>query len=106
MELNQMESITLEEAAAILKIHPDTLARKARKGELPGAKIGRAWVFIKEELTEILKAQIMAQTQARSAQIELLSARQANTHPGRPRRARRMLPQLPKAVSQIASAQV
>jgi excisionase family DNA binding protein len=45
-----MDTLTLQEAAALLKIHPVTLQDKARAGEIPGAKVGRAWVFIKEDL--------------------------------------------------------
>jgi excisionase family DNA binding protein len=49
------ESWGLKEAAAFLKIHPDTLAERARAGEIPGCKIGRAWVFMPELLSEYLR---------------------------------------------------
>jgi excisionase family DNA binding protein len=45
-----MDTLSLREAATLLKIHPVTLQDKARAGEIPGAKVGRAWVFIKEDL--------------------------------------------------------
>ena len=35
--------IDLQTAAKLLLLHPDTLKRKARAGELPGRKIGRRW---------------------------------------------------------------
>jgi excisionase family DNA binding protein len=44
----------LTEAAAFLRIHPDTLAQRARAGEIPGCKVGRAWVFLPELLREYL----------------------------------------------------
>ena len=44
-----MNTLTLQEAARFLKIHPVTLQDKARSGEIPGAKIGKCWVFV--ELT-------------------------------------------------------
>jgi len=34
-----------EEAAALLKIHPKTLQRLARNGEIAGIQIGRLWRF-------------------------------------------------------------
>lgn len=34
-----------EEAAALLRIHPKTLQRLARAGEITGIQIGRLWRF-------------------------------------------------------------
>jgi excisionase family DNA binding protein len=34
-----------EEAAAMLKIHPKTLQRLARRGEISGIQIGKLWRF-------------------------------------------------------------
>lgn len=34
-----------DEAAALLKIHPKTLQRMARRGEVPGIQIGKLWRF-------------------------------------------------------------
>ena len=34
------ESWGIKEAAAYLRIHPDTLAYRARTGEIPGCKVG------------------------------------------------------------------
>ena len=44
------ETLSLVEAAALLRIHPVTLQARARAGVIPAAKIGRAWVFIREDL--------------------------------------------------------
>lgn len=44
------KTLNLEEAAAFLKIHPVTLSTKAAAGEVLGAKIGRAWVFLEIDL--------------------------------------------------------
>jgi len=44
------EILTLREAAAFLRCHPDTVKRRARAGELPASKIGRAWRFRRAEL--------------------------------------------------------
>lgn len=34
-----------DEAAALLKIHPKTLQKMARAGEISGVQIGRVWRF-------------------------------------------------------------
>ena len=39
-----------DEAAQLLKIHPKTLQRMARLGEIPGVQIGRLWRFRRSEL--------------------------------------------------------
>lgn len=52
-----MRTYTLKEAAVFLKIHPDTIRERAIKGTIPGAKIGKAWVFIEEDLAVYLRSQ-------------------------------------------------
>ena len=47
--------IDSETAAAYLKIHPKTLERMARMGEVPATKYGRSWQFSKPLLKEWLK---------------------------------------------------
>ena len=44
------EVLTLREAAAYLRLCPDTVKRRAQAGELPAAKVGRAWRFRRAEL--------------------------------------------------------
>lgn len=39
-----------DEAAQLLKIHPKTLQRMARRGEIPGVQVGRLWRFRRSEL--------------------------------------------------------
>ena len=38
-----MQTLDLHQAAAFLKIHKETLRRKAASGEIPGAKPGKSW---------------------------------------------------------------
>ena len=52
-----MSTFTLQQAAAFLKIHPVTLQEKARAGEIPGAKIGKCWVFLEIDLVEHIRSQ-------------------------------------------------
>jgi excisionase family DNA binding protein len=44
----------LKEAAAFLHMSPEVLRRKATTGEIPGAKPGKCWVFLKSDLVEYL----------------------------------------------------
>ncbi|MGZ8251904.1 MAG: helix-turn-helix domain-containing protein [Methylophilaceae bacterium] len=52
-----MNTLTLQEAAQFLKIHPVTLGEKARLGEIPGTKIGKCWVFLDVDLIEYIRSQ-------------------------------------------------
>jgi excisionase family DNA binding protein len=45
-----------DEAAALLKIHPKTLQRMARNGEICGVQIGKLWRFRVSALNEWLNA--------------------------------------------------
>jgi len=37
--------LTTDEAATLLRIHPKTLQRMARKGEVPAMQVGKLWRF-------------------------------------------------------------
>ena len=52
MSTADAEVLTLEEAAAYLRLHPRTLRIKATEGLIPGAKIGRLWRFHKQQLEQ------------------------------------------------------
>ena len=43
-------TLDLQEAANFLHMHPDTMQRRAKAGLIPGAKPGRGWVFLEEDL--------------------------------------------------------
>lgn len=48
---NQFEPLLdSNEAAELLKIHPKTLQRMARRGEIPSIQIGKLWRFRGSEL--------------------------------------------------------
>src|SRR5450756_3149238 len=51
-----METFNLEQAAAFLKMHPVTVQGKARSGEIPAAKPGKCWAFIKDDLVSYLRS--------------------------------------------------
>lgn len=52
-----MKTLVLEEAAQFLHMHPITLLRKANSGEIPGAKIGKRWIFLEVDLVDYVRAQ-------------------------------------------------
>ena len=48
MQLREMtfeQLLDSDEAAALLKIHPKTLQKMARSGEITGVQIGKLWRF-------------------------------------------------------------
>lgn len=100
------DSLDLAAAAALMGLHPDTLAKRARAGEVPGAKLGRGWIFRREDILGILDAQIAAQTAARAALAAMKRAAMTQPSRGRPRTRRRPLPLLPQGFGQVAPSQV
>jgi len=42
--------MTVDETARLLRIHPETLREKARRGEIPATKLGRQWRFVREQV--------------------------------------------------------
>jgi excisionase family DNA binding protein len=85
-------TLDLDECAALLKVHPNTVAERAAAGDLPGAKIGRAWVFIEDEVLDYLRAQVQIQV----AQRKTKQARQPIAYFVPPTKSRRKpLPRLP-----------
>ena len=57
-----MKTLTIKEAANFLQIHPQTLRNRAACGDIPGAKIGRAWVFIEVDIADYLRSQYHRRT--------------------------------------------
>jgi excisionase family DNA binding protein len=45
------------EAAALLRMHPVTLKKKARLGEIPGRHVGKCWRFRASDLDDWLRRQ-------------------------------------------------
>ncbi|MFT3906386.1 MAG: helix-turn-helix domain-containing protein [Steroidobacteraceae bacterium] len=51
-----MITLTLQQAADLLGLHRVTLAAKAHAGEIPGARIGRRWIFVTDDLLTYIRA--------------------------------------------------
>ncbi len=50
-----MQTLTLQEAAAMLKTTPETVSAMIRNERLPAAKIGRAWVLVDVDVIRWLR---------------------------------------------------
>lgn len=51
-----MKTLNLIETAQFLGVHKDTARDLAACGELPGAKVGRAWRFLEADLVGYLRS--------------------------------------------------
>ncbi len=60
-----MRTLNLLECAEFLKIERVYAMKLAGEGKLPGAKIGKAWVFLEEDLVAYLRTKVREQTEAR-----------------------------------------
>lgn len=46
---------TVDDVARYLRLEPETVRAKARRGELPAIKLGRIWRFRKSKVYELVK---------------------------------------------------
>jgi PTS system nitrogen regulatory IIA component len=46
--------MNVDEVAKYLRVVPDTIYRKARRGEIPAVKMGKVWRFPKETIDKWL----------------------------------------------------
>lgn len=77
-----MRTLNLQEAAAFLHVHPKTLAERAAAGLVPGAKEGRAWVFIDVDLAEHLRAKYARRvSEGEHGNSSLCHSTDAKAHP-------------------------
>ena len=59
-----MKTLTLPEAAAFLQMNPESLRQRVKAGAIPGAKPGKCWVFVEEDLVAYLRSLYAANRQA------------------------------------------
>jgi hypothetical protein len=59
-----MQTLTLTEAAAFLKMHPEEVRSRAKRGVLPACKPRRRWVFIDDDLAAFLRERYAPRRQA------------------------------------------
>lgn len=65
-----MKTFNVEGAAEFLNVSTDTMKDLAGSGAIPGAKIGKCWVFAEDDLLEYLRAEIRRQTAERRGHPE------------------------------------
>src|SRR6266576_5487759 len=51
-----LRTLSLTEAAALLRMHPEEVRRRAKCGAIPGAKPGRCWIFIEDDLADYVRS--------------------------------------------------
>ncbi len=68
-----MDTLDINQAATFLGIHVDTLQRRAASGIIPGAKPGRSWRFLREDLVIYLKSLYNASPQCHSTNAKAVT---------------------------------
>lgn len=104
-----MKTFDIHEAADFLKIDRKTAMELAATGDLPGAKVGRAWVFLETDLVDYLRDKVRRQTNERREQQRI--EKRAPTRPDPSsvlpvRGRRRSLPSLPEVSGEVTPAKV
>ena len=104
-----MKTFDLIECADLLKVDRNTVMKLAGTGELPGAKIGRAWVFLEDDVLTFLRKKVREQSLSRlqgahepetDSRVARAIARQFDTPDRhRPGRRARVLPRLPETTA-------
>jgi hypothetical protein len=51
-----LRTLSLAEVAALLHMHPEEVRRRAKCGAIPGAKPGRCWIFIEDDLAAYVRS--------------------------------------------------
>ena len=59
------QTVDLQGAADLMKVHPKTVLDKINAGELPAAKVGRAYVMMTSDVLAHIQQAIASQTAAR-----------------------------------------
>lgn len=72
-------TLSLEEASAFLHIHSVTLLRKAQAGIIPGAKIGKRWIFLQVDLMSFVRSQYVRQALLGEAEVSQCHSSSAKT---------------------------
>ena len=68
MSDDDLDTLDVAGAADFLKMSKDAVMRKARNGAIPGAKMGKHWVFVKADLIETIRRGYLPQYTNRKKQ--------------------------------------
>lgn len=72
---NENRTFDLKAAAAFLCMSPSSLRAKAKEGRIPGAKVGKRWVFLEADLVAHLRAQYASSRRA----VQVSSSQETET---------------------------
>ncbi len=61
------------EAARFLRLHPKTVKRMARRGQIPGCQLGRRWCFRPSDLDALLRTGVSSSLKANRVAPQLSS---------------------------------
>jgi excisionase family DNA binding protein len=61
------------EAARFLRLHPKTVKRMARRGQIPGCRLGRRWYFRPSDLDALLRTSVSSSVKANGVAPQLSS---------------------------------
>lgn len=79
--------LDLDGAAALLHVSAQTIRKQAAAGKLPGAKVGRTWVFVRSDLIAHVSGQARQQQEASTPPAPPARAQRAKPAPRSRRRA-------------------
>lgn len=71
MENHIAPLLTSEEVGRVLGIHPKVVERMAKRGELPGLKVGRFWRYQSKALDDWINSRLQSDRQACRIQTSL-----------------------------------
>lgn len=71
-----MRTLDLVAAAGFLLLHPEVLRKRASAGLVPGAKVGKRWVFVEDDLVNFLRSQYAWNRQA----LQVTSRKESPCH--------------------------
>jgi excisionase family DNA binding protein len=59
--------------AAHVRLHPKTVKRMARRGQIPGCRLGRRWFFRPSDLDALLRSSVSSSVKANRVAPQLSS---------------------------------
>jgi hypothetical protein len=90
--MDSTDTMDVADVAAFLKAEPETIAQYARAGELAGTRIGKGWIFLREDVLAFLRGRKANRPQRKP---QTAAKVQAVLVERRPRTRRTQLPTLP-----------
>lgn len=87
-----LTTYSVEVVAKILHCHEQRVLELAQQGRLPGAKIGKAWIFRPVDVANFLQKQILEQTTHRAKSLVPIAGTKHQTLIPAPKRVRNKLP--------------